>query len=517
MPARDRTTSTGVWARPAGVPDDALLIQPQPRQLDFLTTPADIAIYGGAAGGGKTFSMLCDPLRYIDVPGFGATIFRRTYPDIANEGGMWDESLKLYPALGAIGRRYRMEWEFPSGARVRFGHVQHDHEVERWKGAQIAGLYFDQLEEFSDRVFWYLMSRNRSACGVRPFVRATVNPDPDSWLKQLLAPWVDIDHPEYPFAAGALRYITRHGDELVWVDADWRDPDGQPAKSLTFIPATVYDNAALLSRNPEYLASLRSLPYVDRMRLLGDPNDPTIGWRVRSDGNMFRRDWLDVVDEPPSYDVGYYDLIGRSWDEAGTEPEKGKGSPDYTAGALVARKGDHWYVLDMVREQVTAAGVDRLIDQCAELDGYRVPIILQQDPGAAGKRAIAYHEERLRAMGRIVVSDRPSGDKVLRAKEMSAAAEQGRLHLVRRWPAPEAEGNWIVPFINEAVAFGPKAVRDDMIDAASWGMLVLAGRPPAPAAHIPAEAPPARPVGYGGREISQLHADRRSWRERRPR
>ena len=70
-----------------------------------LITPADIAIFGGAAGGGKTWALLLEVLRHASNPEFGAVIFRRTYTQITNEGGMWDESEKLYPHAGALPRR----------------------------------------------------------------------------------------------------------------------------------------------------------------------------------------------------------------------------------------------------------------------------------------------------------------------------------------------------------------------------------------------------------------------------
>ena len=79
-------------------------IAPQPGpQTDFLRTPADICIYGGAAGGGKTVGLILEPLRYVSrVPGFTAVFFRRTTPQITNPGGLWDESVNFYPRFGGI-------------------------------------------------------------------------------------------------------------------------------------------------------------------------------------------------------------------------------------------------------------------------------------------------------------------------------------------------------------------------------------------------------------------------------
>ena len=167
-------------------------LAPQPGpQAAFLASPADIAIYGGAAGGGKTWALLMEPLRHVRNPGFGAVIFRRTTVQVRNEGGLWDESEGLYSRFGAEGFRSQLEWRFPSGASVRFGHLEHDKTVYDWQGAQVPLIGFDELTHFSARQFWYLVSRNRSTCGVRPYIRATCNPDADSWVASFIAWWLD--------------------------------------------------------------------------------------------------------------------------------------------------------------------------------------------------------------------------------------------------------------------------------------------------------------------------------------
>ncbi len=125
-------------------------IAPQPGpQAAFLASPADIAIYGGAAGGGKTWALLAEPLRHIANPGFGAVVFRRTTVQVRNEGGLWDESERLYPLLGGKGFSSALEWRFPSGASVRFAHLEHDRNVYDWQGAQAPLIAFDELNQFT--------------------------------------------------------------------------------------------------------------------------------------------------------------------------------------------------------------------------------------------------------------------------------------------------------------------------------------------------------------------------------
>ncbi len=136
-------------------------------QTAFLSTTADIAIYGGAAGGGKSFGLLLEPLRNVHNPGFGAVIFRRQGVEIKKEGGLWDESQNIFPQCGGVSREGLLDWKFPraqgtSGARISFSHLEQEKDKYTWQGAQIALIEFDELTHFTKTQFFYMLSRNRS-------------------------------------------------------------------------------------------------------------------------------------------------------------------------------------------------------------------------------------------------------------------------------------------------------------------------------------------------------------------
>src|SRR3954453_11112946 len=165
--------------------------QPGP-QTAFLQTPADICVYGGAPGGGKPVGLILEPLRHATrVANFTAVFFRRSTPQITNPGGLWDESQNFYPRLGGTPHVGMREWRWPRGGRIKFSHLQFDSTVYAWQGAQIALICFDELTHFTAHQFFYMVSRNRSTCGVRPYIRATCNPDADSWVADFLAWWID--------------------------------------------------------------------------------------------------------------------------------------------------------------------------------------------------------------------------------------------------------------------------------------------------------------------------------------
>jgi hypothetical protein len=237
----------------------------------------------------NSWALLMEPLKHLDNPHFGAVIFRRTSVQIRNEGGLWDESKKIYPLRNGSPREHDLWWGFPSGASITFAHLEHDKTVLDWHGSQVPLLLFDELTHLTSYQFWYMLSRNRSMSGVKPYVRATCNPDADSWVADLIGWWIDQDT-GYPIPErdGLVRWFVRVGNELKWADnredlAEYTLPSGEPIppKSLTFIAARLSDNPALMKANPEYEANLLALNSVERERLLMG------NWKIRWKGRQF--------------------------------------------------------------------------------------------------------------------------------------------------------------------------------------------------------------------------------------
>lgn len=267
-------------------------IRPQPGfQTEFLASTADIVIGGGAAGVGKTFAELMEPLYHTHVPGFNAIIFRRTSVQIRNPGGLWDKSLALYKNVGGICREQQMDWRFPSGALLKFSHLEHESNIYDHQGSEYCLIVFDELTHFTSKMFFYMLSRNRSMCGVKPYVRATCNPDPDSFVAELVEWWID---PETGFAiperTGVHRYFTVDNDNMVWGDTKQEVMEQVPhlpltedmVKSITFIPGDIYENKKLLDIDPKYIANLMALPEEEKIRLLGEKGKGG-NWKIRTD------------------------------------------------------------------------------------------------------------------------------------------------------------------------------------------------------------------------------------------
>ena len=441
------------------------VIEPQKGpQMAFLSSPADIAIYGGSAGGGKTWALEFEPVRHLSRAGFFAVIFRRNAVQVRNPGGLWDESMKIYPSLGGAPLQQTLEWSFPVGSKVKFAHLEHESSVLDWQGSQIALIGFDELTHFTERQFFYMLSRNRSTCGIRPYVRATCNPDADSWVASFIAWWIDpLTGLAIPERSGLIRWLVRINDKIHWSDSreELLAEFGQDClpKSVTFINSTIYDNRILMEADPGYLANLKALPLVERERLLGG------NWKIRpAAGLLFRREWISVVDAAP---VGSHSI--RYWDLAATE-KTDNNDPDFTVGLKMSKAKDGmFYVLHCDSMRRSPHHVKTAIRNYAEQDGRTVTVGLPQDPGQAGKAQA--RDFAVMLSGWPVKISPESGDKVTRFGPFSAQCEAGNVCFVR--------GAWNSELFDALEGF-PEAAHDDHADACSGAFNMLAAIPKAP-------------------------------------
>ena len=129
--------------------------------------------------------------------------------------GLLDASKKIFPNVGAT--RANLDWRFPNENRVVFRHLQYEDDKLNWQGTEICYIAFDELTHFTKSQFFYLMSRNRSTCGIKPYIRATCNPDPDSWVADFIEWYIDQDSGfPIPERIGKLRYFMVNEDNVIW-------------------------------------------------------------------------------------------------------------------------------------------------------------------------------------------------------------------------------------------------------------------------------------------------------------
>lgn len=471
--------------RSAATASSPMVIRPQPgKQELFLRSPADICIYGGAAGGGKTFALLLECLRNTDHKHFEAVIFRQSRPQILSAGGLYATSQEIYPYLGASSvLTPNVQWRFPSGAKITFAHMFYEKEKYNWQGAQIPLLMFDELTHFTESQFFYMFSRNRSTCGVKPYIRATCNPDGESWVAKFIEWWID---PETGYAdesrCGKLRYFVRQNNIIHWADSRQElyesfdlhtQEEKERVKSVTFISAKLSDNKAMMLHDPGYMGSLMAMSEFDQEQLLNG------NWKIRrSAGHYFKRAKVgQMLTSTPTDVVKWV----RAWDLAATAPGEADeldGLPQamrqtrrgdesaYTAGVLLGkRRNGRIFVADVINVRENGADVRSLIQTTAASDRAlygNVTIRLPQDPGQAGKDQA---QSFVRMLGGFTVTTAlESGDKVTRAEPFSSQWLAGNVDV--------KEAPWNDEYFRQLENF-PVGKLKDMVDASANAYLEL--------------------------------------------
>ncbi len=439
---------------------DAFQLAPQAGpQTQFMASSADIIIYGGAAGGGKTYALLLEALRHKDVKSFGAVIFRHNYNQITAEGGLWDASQKIFNQVPDAHSRKspKLHWRFDGGAKLSFAHIERDEDLKSWQGTEIAYIGFDELTHFTKHQFLYMLSRNRTTCGIRPYVRATCNPDSDSWVADFISWWIDQETGyAIPERSGQIRWMVVLNDIIYWGDtpeelAKKYEVNVEDCKSVTFIASRLEDNKILMESDPGYLANLKAMTEVDMERLLRG------NWKIKAAaGSFFKRSQVgEILTEVPK------DLVAvcRGWDLAATDKDEDDEAA-FTAGVLMGRRENgRFVIIDVINRQLKAGDVRSTVLVTAKMDHAKYAWCRQrlpQDPGQAGKDQKASYMEMLAGFDVHMIPE--SGDKATRAEPMAAQWQHGMFDLVA--------GEWNEAYLNQLESF-PDSKWKDMVDASS--------------------------------------------------
>ncbi len=270
------------------------------------------ALYGGAAGGGKSDALVAEALRQVNNPNYRAILFRKTFPQCRE---LIIKSLKIYkkayPRAKYNGSTHT--WTFPSGAMIMFGSMPTRDSFLQYQGHQYAFIGFDELTHFTQEEYEYLISRNRAdGEGLRVYIRATANPGGigHAWVKD--------------------RFITPcpPGKRQV-TEVRVASPDGEMIslkRDRVFIASTVFDNKKLMENDPNYIANLALLPHAQKQALLYGDWDSFSGqvfteWRNNPEGYESKL-FSHVINPFPipktwrryrSYDFGFAKPFSVSW------------------------------------------------------------------------------------------------------------------------------------------------------------------------------------------------------------
>ena len=305
-------------------------------QTDFLAAPEIDVLYGGAAGGGKSYAMLVDPLRYAHRAAHRALILRRSMPELRE---LIDKSRELYPQAfkGCKFREVEKLWNFPSGAKVEFGFLERDADVYRYQGQAYSWIGFDEITHLPTEFAWnYLASRLRTTDSeITPYLRCTANPGGVGahWVKK--------------------RYLSPAPPNDSFEGAD--------GLTRKFIPARLDDNP-YLATDGRYQQMLEALPDVQRKQLLEG------NWDI-TEGAAFTEFELERhVITPFDIPIGWERVKGIDYGYA-SESACIWGAVDPTDGTLVIYR-------ELYRKNLTGADLATVITQMEVEDPYSVQGVL---------------------------------------------------------------------------------------------------------------------------------------------
>lgn len=402
---------------------------PTPKQAQFLTLTELEAFYGGAAGGGKSEALLMAAAQYLEVPGYAAILFRKSYADLALPGALMDRAHDWWGPTNAKWDDDDKTWRFPTGATISFGYLEYEAQKYRYAGAEFQFVGFDETTQFPETNYRFLFSRLRKKEGMPVPIRMRGASNPGGigheWVKQ--------------------RFLI----EGV-------------AEDRPFIPARLDDNPFV---DKAYKKSLDQLDPLTRMQLLeGD-------WDAAAGGMQFKRIWFKDLDAVPHE----FERLVRAWDFAATAPQPGRESEaDWSVGVLMGRtpNPNRYVVLDVVRQQGTPGDIELLVRQTALNDeAYfgegAVEIFIEQEPGASGIWVRDHYVTRVLPIYPVQFV-RSTGPKPVRAIPYSNQAQAGNVYYV--------PGIWSSKYFEELEAF-PEVAHDDQVDASSlaFNQLALGG------------------------------------------
>jgi len=289
-------------------------------QTQFLAAPEREVFYGGARGGGKSYAMLVDPLRYCSRTHHRALLIRRTMPELRD---LITHSQRLYSRAfpGAKWREQEKEWRFPSGAKIEFGYAENMTDVLRYQGQSYTWIGIDELPQYpSPDIYNFLRSSLRSVDPEIPvFMRATGNPGNvgSGWVREM---FVDPSEPNKCFTINI------------------NTPVGNKSITRRFIPAKLQDNPYLMQTD-DYYAMLASLPEIQRRQFLdGD-------WDAFDNSAFPEFKKTTHVVEPFEIPKGWYKFRAADW---------GYSSPACVLWFAVDYDNNLWIYRELYTSKVTA-------------------------------------------------------------------------------------------------------------------------------------------------------------------
>jgi predicted phage terminase large subunit-like protein len=413
--------------------------RPTPKQQAFLLLDCLEALYGGAAGGGKSDALLMGALQYVDVAGYAALILRRTYADLALPGAIMDRSHTWLQGTDAHWDDREKTWTFPAGATLTFGYLQNERDKYRYQSSEFQFIAFDELTQFLQSQYTYLFSRLRRGEGVDVPLRMRAASNPGGvghgWVYDRFMPDLTPEAIEHRRKTGRI-----------------------------FIPAKLADNPHI--DRTAYRESLTELDDVERRQLEEGL------WVTDPAGKPFLHDWWRGANrfDPAADRALLHGVVGRwhSWDTATKDGEHNA----FTALVQGELTADYRLLITLAwRDKLTVpflAGKVRERAEAGNRDGKLEAIIIEdKDSGTGLTQTLSLGDDWL---ARKLVAFKPAnyGDKAQRAQQAALWCKRGCVLL----PEPSPEAPWLYQYEKELFGF-PDVEFKDWTDATSQLVIFL--------------------------------------------
>jgi predicted phage terminase large subunit-like protein len=443
-------------------------ITPFSNQLAFLRSNRREILYGGAARGGKSVSMLAAGSQYVDCPGYNAVIIRKTYQELDKADGLIPLSKSwFYNKPGVHWNDKLKQWDFPSGATLSFAYLESPDDIYKFQGLSFQFIGFDEVVQHMESNYKFLFSRlvrteEQKKQGIPLRVRCTANPGGTGHL------WV---YNRFINKKNRIN-IMKETKEMICQVEQIQEEDITDAMLKEFmpyfIPSKMFDNPYVDRKS--YMANLYTLDPVSREQLLNG------NWEIKAPGNMFNRDWFEFcrrTDVPGDlFKIRYWDLA------ATTNPE---GDATATCHMGFSKSKNSFYIFDFHLYHLTPKEIEDRLRSFAE-DEPETTVMMEREPGAAGKNNTDNFKRKIVPVGVRFKEDKVSGPKEERARHVSAAAEKGLVYIITK----KRENQWVEPDWYQDVMAQLEAFPDGDHDDAciSGGMRVVTDRGKLPIVNV---------------------------------
>jgi phage terminase large subunit-like protein len=447
---------------------------PTPRQAEFLELTCKEALYGGAAGGGKSEALEIWLAEGVHIPDYSAVVFRRTYPQLLGNDGLIQKAKNIYPAMGGKWNAQIKAYVWPNGATIKFSHLQHEKSVDDHQGPSYHRVAFDEITQFTEYQYLYLLGRIRKAPDFPIYtgIRVAGNPGGEGHL------WVK------------RRFVTQAAmTDLQGMDVRAQSKKGQIYwhQGRAFVPARLPDNPHLDIE--DYIENLSHLPPVTRARMLNGDWSVAEGailshewWRdyAEKEGNLLPMDKNGkTICEIPEKSCKRFLCLDTAGSVEREEENRGKNKSYHALGVFdySEQNGKFLFLRHVWRGQCEYPDLRQMVTRIYNTWNANCLYVEDATMGRALGQELRKNRMTVHLLSAFVKAERSRvGDntrpgKIERSVDLQRMMEKGQIFF------PQYDNQWLPDYEAELLSWrGLKEDQDDQVDITSYAARIVAGK-----------------------------------------